>query len=286
MVKTLSRALLGFSFVLAFSALAVAQQPATVLLKSGERVTGSLVDMTGSDFIMSVSGQERRFPISDAAVIDFSGANAGNLPSAEVQKAGEGQNLLVLKDGRQMQGKLDDVGGTQPLRISFTNNGQAQNFTSDQVSRVYLAPPSSGAVATSGAQGSQAAVGGGNAIRVAANQAWTPTAITVKAGQVLTFSSSGQVQLSTNATDTATVTGASTHMVPRGSLPTVPAGALIGRIGNGKPFGIGDQTTITAPASGPLYLGVNDDVFTDNTGEFNVTVTGGTTSATGIRRRQ
>jgi len=284
----LKHVLMSLAFLAGFAALASAQQSATLLLKSGERVTGSLVDMTGSDFVMSVNGQERRVPIADAAVVDFSGSNASNLPSAEVQKAGEGQNLLVLKDGQQVQGKLYDVGGTQPLRISFTTNGQQQDYTSDRISRVYLAPPSSGAVATSGAQPPQPSPAGGNAVRVPANQAWTFAGVLVRAGQVLNFSSSGQVQLSANATDTATVTGAAAHQLgARGSLPTAPGGALIGRIGNGKPFGIGDQTTITAPATGPLYLGVNDDVFTDNTGEFNVTVSGGTASATpGVRRRQ
>ena len=71
----------------------------------------------------------------------------------------------------------------------------------------------------------------------------------------------GQVQLSTDANDTAPLNGSAGRQVSAsGSLPGVLGGALIGRIGNGKPFGIGEQTTITAPATGPLYLGVNDDM--------------------------
>lgn len=50
------------------------------------------------------------------------------------------------------------------------------------------------------------------------------------------------------------------------------AGALIGRIGNGTPFGIGNQRFIVAPASGLLFLGVNDDGFGDNRGNFQVVV--------------
>ena len=50
------------------------------------------------------------------------------------------------------------------------------------------------------------------------------------------------------------------------------AGALIGRIGNGAPFAIGNQTSIVAPASGVLFLGVNDDGFADNQGNFQVIV--------------
>ena len=130
-------------------------------------------------------------------------------------------------------------------------------------------------------------VAGGNAVHVAANRAWTPTGINVRAGDTLTFSASGQVQLSTDANNVANPDGVQAKPVgPRGSLPGVNVGALIGRIGNGKPWGLGNQTTITAPASGPLYLGVNDDVFTDNSGEFvvNVSVAGGTTTG-GVRRR-
>jgi len=55
-------------------------------------------------------------------------------------------------------------------------------------------------------------------------------------------------------------------------LPAALAGALIGRIDNGQPFGIGDQTSVRMPASGILYLGVNDDNVSDNSGQFQVVV--------------
>jgi hypothetical protein len=56
--------------------------------------------------------------------------------------------------------------------------------------------------------------------------------------------------------------------------PSVPVGALIGRVGNGPAFGIGTQTQpLPMPASGRLYLGVNDNELTDNSGSFTVVVT-------------
>jgi hypothetical protein len=55
-------------------------------------------------------------------------------------------------------------------------------------------------------------------------------------------------------------------------LPKAFAGALIGRIDSGQPFGIGDQTSIVAPAGGLLYLGINDDVLADNSGQFQVII--------------
>ena len=229
--------------VLGVAGIAAAQESATLLLKSGERITGDLVDMTGSDFIMTVNGQERRVPISDAAVIDFSG-NASNLPAAEQQKAGQGQ-LVVLKDGQQIAGQLFDVGGTHPLRITVKNGGQEQNYDSNQVARIYLAAPTS-AVATSGGVATSQSPTGANDVHVAANRAWTPTGITVRAGQVLAFSTSGQVQLSTDTSNVAGPDGVGGRTIRyRGSLPGVNAGALIGRIGNGKPWGLGNQTTIT-----------------------------------------
>ena len=39
-----------------------------------------------------------------------------------------------------------------------------------------------------------------------------------------------------------------------------------------QPFGIGDQTSIVVPASGLLYLGINDDNVSDNSGQFQVVI--------------
>lgn len=258
---------------------------ATVLLKSGEKVAGNLIDLNARGLVMSVGGQERAIPVHDAAVIDFSGS-ASNLPSAEVQKAASGQNLLILKDGRQVQGKLDDLSGKAPLRVWFTAAGQAQQrLSSAEIDRIYLAAPSA-AVATSGQPGAQQS-GEGTTVTVRANQDWTPTGITVQRGQTIQLSASGEVRLSNDPNDSSPVTGSDARpATARASLPATLRGALVGRIGNGRPFGIGNQTSITAPATGPLYLGVNDDEFGDNSGEFTVTISGGgSTGLRGIRRR-
>jgi hypothetical protein len=50
----------------------------------------------------------------------------------------------------------------------------------------------------------------------------------------------------------------------------VAAGGLIGRVGNGQPFGIGNQTSVPMPNDGLLYLSVNDDERSDNAGQFMV----------------
>jgi hypothetical protein len=53
----------------------------------------------------------------------------------------------------------------------------------------------------------------------------------------------------------------------------MPVGGLIGRVGldASAPFAVGSTLTpITMPAAGHLYLGVNDDGYTDNSGGYDV----------------
>ena len=58
-------------------------------------------------------------------------------------------------------------------------------------------------------------------------------------------------------------------------MPNRNAAALIGKIGNGSTdyFYIGDEKgPIRVRSGGRLYLGVNDDVLTDNSGNYRVVV--------------
>src|SRR5262249_46608168 len=106
------------------------------------------------------------------------------------------------------------------------------------------------------------------------NQAWTSTRRTVKKGQRVSFTTTGEVQLSDNAADIATADGAKDNRRATGApLPQIAAGALIGRVGNSAPFPIGaNSQPITMPADGVLSLGINDDGFNDNRGNFQVIV--------------
>jgi len=120
--------------------------------------------------------------------------------------------------------------------------------------------------------GSRNGQGTGGTFTVPANRQWTPTGIRVNQGDVLRFTSTGEIRFTGND-DRAGVAGSLAHrLVPGAPLPTAFAGALIGRIDNGLPFAIGDLQSITAPASGLLYLGTNDDNVSDNTGQFQVVI--------------
>jgi hypothetical protein len=109
---------------------------------------------------------------------------------------------------------------------------------------------------------------------VPSNVEWTNTRINVTRGQRLRFEPTGEVRLSFDATDVAHPAGSVTSR-HNGNAPlsTTPVGTLIGRVGTGQPFSIGDSTNVfEMPASGRLYLGVNDDLVDDNSGNFVVKI--------------
>jgi Ca2+-binding EF-hand superfamily protein len=109
-------------------------------------------------------------------------------------------------------------------------------------------------------------------ITIDARQRWTDTRLDVRTGDLLTFTSRGTIQMSTDENDVASPAGSRTGRGAQQAPVDAVAGALIGRIGDGAPFLIGDRTSITAPASGRLQLGVNDDHLADNRGDFEVTL--------------
>jgi hypothetical protein len=140
----------------------------------------------------------------------------------------------------------------------------------DQVARIYLGNYPFKGTATTATTPQNVPAG---AIRVPANAGWVP-AMMVRRGDRLTFSASGQIELSEQSGDVAIAAGSPQGRRAAGSpLPNELAGALIAKIGNSAPFAIGDQTqAITMPASGQLFLGVNDDHVNDNRGEFVVQI--------------
>ena len=112
----------------------------------------------------------------------------------------------------------------------------------------------------------------GQRFTVDPRERWTDTGLTVERGDVIAFEMNGTVRLSNDASDVAGPAGAySGRRAAQAPLPAQPAGALIGRIGASE-FAIGNQSSITAPASGRLFLGVNDDHLADNRGQFEVFV--------------
>ncbi len=72
----LKRTILALAVVaLPLSSLAVAQENATLTLRSGEKITGQLEDLGGVGFTVRVNGAQRQIPTNDVAVIDFGGSS-------------------------------------------------------------------------------------------------------------------------------------------------------------------------------------------------------------------
>ena len=182
-----------------------------------------------------------------------------------------GTSQIVLRNGQTIDGSLYDIGGTNPLRLTLKTSSGEREVSSNEVARIIVARPDNVATGTSGLADTPSVAG---AITVQANQPWTSTGITVRRGQRVTFTTTGEVQLSDNAADIANADGAKDRrMAANAPLKGVAAGTLIGRVGNGNPFPIGSNNqAITMPANGVLYLGVNDDGFADNRGNFQVIV--------------
>jgi hypothetical protein len=126
-----------------------------------------------------------------------------------------------------------------------------------------------------GAAGPRAQARAANArvVTVDAQTQWTNTGLYVNAGDTIALDARGTARLSDDPNDIAEPAGArSGRRAAEAPMRDVLAGALIGRIGNSQPFGVGNQGTIRAPATGQLYLGVNDDHLPDNEGGFRVSI--------------
>jgi len=253
------------------------QDRATVQLRDGTKVEGRIEALGQGTLFLRVSlADQRRIPIGSIALIDRKGAASG-LPDTEIREARNSEHLLLLTGGSSVKGQLVQIRGGEgsgdegPRTYIFrTSAGEERTYPPEQVARIYLGSYPFDATGGTGMTPADVPAGG---VRVPATAAWVSTGITVRQGDVVSFDATGEVQLSDNAADRARVAG-TTRTAPLAPLPGANAGALIGRIGSdGRPFGIGDQTTLTMPETGVLYLAVNDDERRDNAGEFIVVAT-------------
>jgi hypothetical protein len=258
-----------------------AQDNVTVQLRDGSKVEGRIEELTadGTLFVRVSQHDQRRIPISSVALIDRVGGASG-LPDTEVREATGSQHLLLLSNGNSVKGQLVAIRGGQGSAneneartvVFRSQDGGQQQYQVAQVSRVYLGTYPFAAI-TGGAAAAGSDLDPGvatpGAVRVPANAGWVSTGMRVRRGEVIRFNTSGEVQLSTNSADRARSAG--TPRTAAGApVPNVNAGGLIGRIGNGAPFAIGDQASVPMPNAGLLYLAVNDDELSDNSGAFVV----------------
>jgi hypothetical protein len=256
--------------ILALTGAASAQDRATVVKTNGDVLVGDIAAIGDRDIVVdSDDGQRHRFHRDEVAVIDFV-ERGQEAAGADLRP---GQQLVVLRNGDTFQARLDETtrDAERHLAMIFLTDGGRRVVRATDVERIHFAGVP-GAVATTGSMPELSPATGD--ITVPGNQAWTRTGLQVRRGDRLTFQTTGQVRLSTAADDVAGPAGAlSQRLAPAAPLRNNFAGALIAKVGiNGQPFPIGDQTAVTMPEDGELYLGSNDDEFSDNSGAFGVTI--------------
>lgn len=242
-----------------------AQDAATLVLRDGSRPSGGLIDLNASGFTLQVNGQVQTFPANDVATVEFV---VGAPPPAAQARIDDGQSLIVLRSGQIVEGRLVDIGGTRPMRLTVVTPSGQREFMSNDVAQIYLSAPRR---TDASVQLPTQATAPAGAIIVQGNQPWTNAGIRVTKGERIAFAGTGDIMIAANASSGVGGSPAVTSPTIRYPVPNLPVGSLIARIGNGAPLAIGPNTQpITMPATGQLFLGVNDDHFEDNSGTYTV----------------
>jgi hypothetical protein len=260
-----------------------------VLLRSGERLEGFVVDIGGVGVTLRrPDGSEMRIPLGNVAVIDHNYDMSAEQESALLARMEPwlgrgGYNGYVCTNGTYYVAREDlDIGGRENDRTYYSSErnvvdrGTAGSGCS-RYARVYLAAMRfTPAARTQTARGERPAPREAppGSIAIPARAGWVDTGLTIARGDAVSFQTTGEVQLSGDENDVAVPAGSRQGRVaPNAPLRGVLAGALIGRVGNSAPFGIGDQSgPLPMPAVGRLFLAVNDDEWSDNRGQFNVII--------------
>ena len=189
-------------------------------------------------------------------------------------------DVLVLRNGTRVQGELITVrnGVIEFEEQRSGGRGRVLRVDREEVVRIELDRYGGDGGWPGGGGGD---VGGGNrppgmrerVVNVGASVQWNDTGIDVRSGQPLFFNASGQVRWGRDRRDGPEGENNSPNN-PGRPMPNRPGAALIGRVGGSDdPFFIGGSNGgIRVRSGGRLYLGINDEVLTDNSGAFRVIV--------------
>jgi len=259
---------------------ALAAERATFILTDGERKSGQVVfhgdqrENLINGFLNlgnDTGGPEFTYPIAQVAVIDFAGGTPQNAELAALPASG---HFMMLRSGQSQPGTFVNIIGGDTL-IWRNTAGDTQQYRLSDVTRVYLNPQSARTASNYNATAASAVgtsgVAPAGSVLVQANQQWNDAGITVKKGDRVSFSTSGQISYGQGMN--AGPDGDASLTRPDYPVPAMPVGGLIGRVGAGAPFPIGSNSQpIIMPNAGRLMLGVNDNAIGDNSGAFTVAV--------------
>jgi len=261
-----------------------AQNTVTFVMTNGEKAVGDFADRTDPNPIMPYGElnlyagpekNERSFAQETVAVIAYAEGDPTNDELAALPNEGQ---MLVLRNGTRHPGRIEGL-RDGVLRWTGTS-GRVEQYPVSQIGRIYLDVEAARRVYNYTAGRGVAVnppVGGGavgDGIAVHANRPWTDTGIVVRSGESMRFNATGEIKFGMGDTQRANADGNAEVRNTAFPVSSAPVGALIGRIGTGEPFLIGTRTEpITMGRTGRLFLGINDDGFGDNTGQFVVKVT-------------
>ena len=229
-----------------------------LVMRDGGTQQGRFINLIGGDALVweNQSGQRQQFAIRDVTRVYLNPQSARSTFNYTPPP--------VVADNAGASGNSSSSGNSGSTRNTTRSRGNPNGSTNSGNAR------SSGTARDSrnGQRGPDAT------IRVQAMQEWTDTGLVVNEGDRVVFEASGQIQYASGADHTSTPDGNPGEQRARKPESSLPVGALMGRIGNRAPFGIGTQTQpLVMPGSGRLMLGVNDSDRSDNGGYFTVNVT-------------
>jgi hypothetical protein len=195
-----------------------------------------------------------------------------------------GDNMLTLNEF--LVGDVDDDRGDRfdDLDLDGNNRLDRREWHGSAAAFQWLDRNNDGMLSRSEVVGADLGTSGGGSRRggtpelprvvmVYADREWMDTAIDLRAGDLLDATTTGRIFFApgNSAVTTAAGAGPATAGAP---LPGRNIGGLVARIGNGPAFFVGDNlSAYRAESTGRLYLRVNDDVLTDNRGQFRATIT-------------
>ena len=185
-------------------------------------------------------------------------------------------DTLYLRNGQRIQGELVAVRENVIEFLEdrgYSSSNRVRQFDRDDVLRIDFE------LRNNSGRG-RGTVGRGAGMRerqvvVTANVPWSDTGIDVRNGQEIYLAATGVIRWGSGGRSDGPDGEKASPLNPNRPLPNRPAGALIGKVGaeSADYFFLGTQEgPIRIRSSGRLFLGINDDVFTDNQGNFRVVV--------------
>ncbi|MBI5688022.1 MAG: hypothetical protein HZC54_23360 [Verrucomicrobia bacterium] len=109
-------------------------------------------------------------------------------------------------------------------------------------------------------------------IKVQGNADWMDTRIMLRKGDTVNFAASGTYQFERRAKSTCGPNGTTEGTGRTPPCPKLTTCALIGRIGFTEPFEVGSEKQLVVKEMGQLYLRVNEQPVSDNSGALDVEI--------------